>query len=272
MPKLAPHRVLRTKAPRLAVLLALVLVSELFLAGREGCGTKEQNETIKSPVQALGTVYKHSNGSVEAELVLISTIDKTHAFIDSATEVELVVNGQANPMTKDPSQHGRWFLRSEQLELEQGTRYLFRFDLDDPALAGEQSGGRFVAEVEGYDSPSTITPKQAAYRDHSLDVEISPAIRSPRRGLLRVYGPDGSLTFENFDLKQPQFDGSKHARLIVAGQHTIQGTAFPEDGEYRIVLYTMNYAAGFDPHLSAELGVFTGLLAGSAAEVSVTVE
>lgn len=259
-----------------ASLCALAVMAPIFLSGNNGCGTTEQKETLESPVQALGTIYQHPDGVVEAELVLISTIGKTHVFIDTATSVELVVDGTTIiPLPKDTTRAGRWAITSSQqpaLRHEASTRYLFRFELDDSRVAGKMAGEQFTGEVTANTSPSTVTPVSAGYVGHTLDVTFSPKIASDERGVLLVYGPDGEVTYRNFDLRQPQFDGSKHARLIIGLEHTIPGTAFPEPGDYRIVLYTMRYVSGFDPHKSSKLGVVSGFMAGAASEASVNVE
>ncbi|MBM4321635.1 MAG: hypothetical protein FJ125_17255 [Deltaproteobacteria bacterium] len=259
-------------------LLLLGAVAQLFLSGNNGCGTKEQQTTMKSPVQALGNVLEHADGKVDAELVLISTIGKTHVFIETATNVQLAVDG-TTVIDLPKAGPGRWAVSSTgepRLKLEAGTRYQFRFDLDDRATAGEMAGGHFVGEVVANGAPSQVTPTSEGYANHTLDVTFLPAIRdqsgSARRGILYVFGPDGSITFRNFDLTHPQFDGSKHARLIAGDRYVLPDTAFPVSGDYLIRLYTVSYVAGFDPHKSAELGLFSGFLAGPASEVSVNME
>lgn len=261
---------------RVPALLLLLGTAQLMLAGNDGCGTKEQQQTLQSPVQALGTVYGHGDGTVEAELVLITTIDKEHRFVDSASGVDVVVSGKSIPLTKDASRSGRWVASSADnpaLVLREGATYLFRFSLDDEAAAGDRSGGSFSGQVEALVEGSTPTPAEGTlYVGHPLDLTFAPAIGGPKRGLLRITSPSGELVYNNFDVSQPQFDGSKHAGLFTGTKRTIPGTVFAEAGDYTIALYTVRYAAGFDPHLSPDLGVFSGFLAGPAVEISVSVQ
>ncbi len=260
---------------RFAALVLAAVLAQTTLAGRSGCGTSEQQASLESPVQALGSVFRHPDDSVEAELVLISTISKDHVFIDSAQSVELVIDGATAPMKKDATRSGRWSLTqadAPELELDAGTRYLFRFTLDDPELAGDEAGGRFVGEVVANGAPVSVTPAGPAYVDHTLDLTLAPALTGSLRGVIEVYGPDGALTYGNFDRSQPRFDGSKHARLQMGSRVTLPGTAFPVAGDYRIVVYAMTYTVGFDEHISAELGVLSGFLAGPGTEISVQVD
>lgn len=263
---------------RPVALVLIVLLAQVFLAGRNqgGCGSEDAQDTWQSKVQALGTIYQDPDANIEAELVLISTISKDHAFIDSATDVYLAVDGKRIALQKDATRSGRWSVTNAQavdLTLTDTTRYQFGFELDDAELAGDDAGALFRGEVTGYDSPSVMTlATEKAYVGYSMDIEIAPALTGERKGVLFVYGPDGDVTWHNFDTDQPQFDGSKHAELIAGREHTLPAEAFPVAGAYRLVLYTMRYAAGFDQHISADLGVFSGFMAGSSEELIVNVE
>ncbi len=259
---------------RMLPIVAVALLAQTLLAGRSGCGTQEQKETLNSPVQALGTIYGRPDGAVFAELVLITTKDKEHRFIESAEDVTLSVDGEVIRLEKDPARPGHWTASSSnepRLVLEDGTRYMFGFVVPDAADAGELAGEKFMGEVRGRVATSSVIPTVEALAGHTLDIDISPALTGDVRGVYLVRGPSGQVTYENFDTSTPRFDGSKHARLVWGSKHVIPGDAFPEPGEYTIEFYTMNYTAGFDPHISAELGLFAGFMAGKAVEVSVTV-
>ena len=261
---------------RIPALIVKLVAAQVMLSGNEGCGTKEQQQTLQSPVQALGSVYKHGDGTVEAELVLISTIDKQHRFIDTASSADVIVDGKAISLTKDATRSGRWAATSAddaRLVLEDGATYLFRFALEDSALAGDRSGGEFSGQVAAVVQGSAPAPPEGTlYVGHPVDLTFAPAIGGSKRGLLRITSPSGELVYNNFDTSQPQFDGSKHAGLLTGTKRTIPGTVFSEAGDYTVTLYTMNYAAGLDPHLSPDLGVFSGFLAGQAAEISLAVQ
>ena len=63
----------------------------LFPGAKNGCGSEEANTTLTSPVQAVTTLLERSDGTVEAELVLISTARNPHEFVDTAKQVEIRV-------------------------------------------------------------------------------------------------------------------------------------------------------------------------------------
>ena len=87
-------------------LAAMGLSLALFPGAKNGCGSEEANTTVASPVQAVTTLLEHSDGSVEAELVLISTAVNPHAFVDSAKEVELrVPSGETVPLESSSPGH-----------------------------------------------------------------------------------------------------------------------------------------------------------------------
>ncbi|MDY0058524.1 MAG: hypothetical protein RBU45_01840 [Myxococcota bacterium] len=271
-----PH-VLPQFARRVRSALPLVLVALLAqgLAG-QSCGTKEQQQKLASPVQALGNLYEHPGGVVEAELVLVSTKEKEHVFLDSAREVQVRLEyGEAIPLTKDASRAGRWAVTSTEnpaLTFSAGKRYAFSFRLEDEPLAGDQGSSYFQGEVVAIDDPVIPVATSNAAQGFSLDLDVGQAFTGSRRGVLRVFGPTGALVHDNFDLTHPRFDGSKHAELIQQPKITVPASAFQTAGNYRVVLYTMNYAAGFDEHLSAELGWLSGFMAGSAGELLVEVK
>ena len=69
-------------------LLAAALALAFFPGAKSGCGSEESRETLESPVQAVATVLENSDGTVDAELVLINTATSPHQFVSTAENVE----------------------------------------------------------------------------------------------------------------------------------------------------------------------------------------
>lgn len=262
---------------RLRVILFAILLVALHLStagNKSGC-SKEEADTIQSPVQAVATVYRHADGRVEADLTLISTAINPAAFVDSARDTRLRVIDDDGVLAEVPlsaAGAGHYGADSEanpDLVFDYGVLYAFDFELDDEAAAEKVAGGSFTAQVSAPDAGVNVSVP-----DPPKATELTAVLKidgTYERGLLRVTGPGGDVTYSNWDMSTPDFDGSKWASLITGKTHTIPSKAFPESGAYTVAFGACTFVQGFDPNLSAELGFFSGFLACDGAETTVEV-
>jgi len=125
------------------------------------------------------------------------------------------------------------------------------------------SGGNFVAVMTAPAGDVTFTiaaPPQFA--GDTATITWTPATRF---GLIRVTDAAGATVYENFDFAQAQFNGSKWARLKTFGTDALGVDVFGTAGDYTIHFCGVDKTGGFDPGLSAELGVLSGCLIGKCA-------
>lgn len=98
---------IRTNRFRL-VQAACAAVALAGTLGAKDCGSKEATETLFSPVQAVTTLLERSDGTVDAELVLISTTVFPCQFVDTAKNVRVrVPDGTMIPLTLATPGHYR---------------------------------------------------------------------------------------------------------------------------------------------------------------------
>ena len=241
-----------------ASLAALVLIM-----GLTGC-EEEQTTTLLSPVQAVTTLLERDDGSVEAELVLISTSVSPHEFVDTADNVEVRVPGGVFVGLMRTSS-GHYTMNSAlnaELTYQANQTYQFRFDLDDET-AQQVSGGNFVAVMTAPPGDMTFSVDEAPqFAGDTATITWMPATRY---GLIRVTDADGVTVYENFDFAHPEFNGSKWARLKTNGRDVLGVDVFRVAGDYTIHLCGVDKTSGFDPGLSAELGLLSGFLIGNCA-------
>ena len=256
--------------PRSLATAALLTGLLLSLPGaKNGCFSQEANETLLSPVQAVTTVLEHADGTVEAELVLISTAASPHAYVDSAKNATLrVPGGEMVALELSSSGHyGASSLDTPELQYLAGETYQFTFELDDEAAAKDVAGGDFVAVVDAPDDQVSFELAEApAFAGDTALITWAP---SKRYALIRVYRQEtGELSYSNFDFaSSPHFDGSKWARLTKGGSRELGVDTFPEAGEYVIEVCAVDAVRDFDTSLSAELGALSGFLVGRCAPV-----
>lgn len=240
----------------------------LFLpAAKNGCGSKQANTTFTSPVQAVTTLLGHDDGSVEAEVVLISTATSQHKFIDDATNVQLrVPDGTLVPLSLSSSGHYTADSSSNPaLVYAPGSTYQFKFDLDNEAEAKTVSGENFSAVTDAPDDQVSFSfSKKPAFAGDTSTVSWSPA---QRYALITVTDSTGSVVYQNFDFKEPHFDGSKWARLEKGGSLDLGVDVFANAGTYNVELCAVNKVSDFDTSLSADLGALSGFLIGRCAPV-----
>jgi len=258
---------LRTAPKPFTAIAALTGLVLTLPAAKNGCGSLESNETFLSPVQAVTTVLEHADGSVTAELVLISTSVNPHAFVDSAYDVGLRVPGGAEvQLSLDSAGHYTASSQSDpSLVYTANETYQFSFDLDDEAAAKQVAGGNFTGVVDAPDD--TVTFSLAEPPEFAGDVARLEWSPSSRYGLIRVYHMElEEVTYANFDFDEAQFDGSKWARLTKGGSKELGVDTFAEPGNYQVSFCAVDAVRDFDTSLSAELGALSGFLIGRCAE------
>jgi hypothetical protein len=253
-------------------LLAAGLAVAFFPGAKSGCGSEESRETLESPVQAVATVLENSDGTVNAELVLISTATPSHQFVDTAENVEFrMPTGDLVPLPLASAGHYATDSATDpNLVYQGGERYRVSFDLDDEDAAGDYAGGNFVGSATAPDDEVTFNLARAPeFAGDSADLEWTPAAR---RALVTVLDANGDVVYKNFDFAEPQFEGDKWARFETGGSLTLSVDTFPEAGDYTITLCAIAGASDWDLDLSAELGVLSGFLLGRcAAPETITV-
>lgn len=241
----------------------------LGTGAKNGCGSKEANDTFTSPVQAVTTVLEHDDGSIEANMVLISTRTATHTFVDTAKNVQLrLPSGTPVPLTLDTS--GHYVADPAALSYAAGGTYQIKFDLDDSSAAGKVAGGSFIAVMDAPDDTVTASFKTPpAFAGDTSTIQWSP---SNRYALIRISDASGKVVYENFDFKEPHFDGSKWARLSTGGSAELGVDVFADGGTYTVRVCAVDKVSDFDKSLSADLGTLSGFLMGRCAtEISVDV-
>ena len=258
--------------------LPIVLLATLALLGlpgaKSGCGSKEANETLTSPVQAVTTLLERPDGTVDAELVLISTAANPHAFVSSAREARIrMAGGDDIPLAlAEPGHYRASSTQHPSLTYVPGATYQFRFELDDEAAAKNVTGGSFVAVVDAPEDEVTFefTELPSMTGDKST-VRWTP---TQRHALIDVRNDaTGERTYSTFDFEEPHFDGSKWARLHKGGTLELSVDTFPTAGTYTVSFCAVDHVSNLDTSLSAELGLLSGFLIGRCAEeISIAVE
>lgn len=245
--------------------LTNALIGLGLTAGLMGCGSEENRTTLNSPVQAVTTLFEKADGTVEAELVLISTKANPDAFIDTATSARVRVPGGASvPLTLTSA--GHYSSDSEEdadLTYQAGETYQFSFSLTDEELAGSVSGGNFVAVMTAPgDEPAFEFSKYPEFAGFPSTISWSP---STLYGVIQITNEDGETVYSNFDFSEPAFNGSKWARLTKGGSKDLSVDVFQTAGTYTINFCAVDKVSDFNSDLSAELGAFSGFLIGRCA-------
>jgi hypothetical protein len=223
--------------------------------------------TTKSPVNAVTMVLEHPDGSVSAELALVSTADRRdHQWIDTAELVELRVP-DGTLVALEPAGDGRYRANSDDdpaLTYNPGERYRVTFELEDEKLAKDMAGEDFVAVVDAPEDEIRFElERPPAFVHDTAELSWSPAQLD---ALLEVYDPEGELVYTTFDMSHPSFDGSKWASLASFGSHTLPVDVFDSPGSYTLVACVVASQEGYDAELSAALGLGSGFLAGRCVE------
>ncbi len=244
---------------------ALVAAFALLPGAKGGCGSKEANETLASPVQGIGMIIERADGTVGARLVVISTNDRDTRFAD-AVDDPTVRSGEVGPIALPAADAGQFAIdssREPSLRYVAGDTYQFRFGLDDGGLAGDFAGREFVGVVDAPDDAVSFQVTEApAFAGDTAELSWAPAARF---GLVTVRDASGAVTYTTFDLTHPEFDGSKWGRLKAGGKIQLSVDTFPTAGTYTLSVCPVVKVSDFDKSLSASLGVLSGLLAGRCA-------
>lgn len=251
---------------------ALAVLLPLLMGGKGGCGSKENNEKLASPVQAVATLLEAADKSVSVELVLISTATTPSQFITTATSARLrVPSGTEVPLVhSSPGHYTASSTTSPDLVYAGGQTYKFAFELVDEALAKQVSGGSFLAVVIAPDDQvSAGVAKAPAFAGDTAILSWAPAARS---GIINITNAGGQTTYSTFDFSTPAFDGSKWARLQTGGRFDLSVDVFPVAGTYTASVCVVSKVSDFDKSLSVDLGVLSGFLAGRCpAPLAITV-
>lgn len=232
---------------------------------KNGCGSEEANTTLTSPVQAVTTLLEGADGTVTAELVLISTAVNPHQFVDSAENVSVRVPGGAQvPLTlSSPGHYTATSNGNPELVYTAGETYRFSFDLDDEAAAKKVNGGNFVAVMDAPDvSPAFTIDEAPEFANDTGTISWTP---SSKYGLVTITDSSGAIHFQNFDFLDATFSGDKWARLERT-DYEFNVDVFSEAGDYDISVCLVDKVSDFDTSLSAELGALSGFLIGRCTE------
>ncbi|MBN2577144.1 MAG: hypothetical protein JXP73_21460 [Deltaproteobacteria bacterium] len=253
--------------------MTVALLLPLLMGAKGGCGSKENNEKLASPVQAVATLLEGADKTVSVELVLISTATAPNQFITTATNARLRVppSGVEVPLVQSTAGHyTASSLTAPALVYLGGQTYQFKFDLVDEVLAKQVSGGNFVAVLTVPDDAVTATLSKApAFAGDLAELSWTPAARS---GIINVTNASGQTTYSTFDFSTPDFDGAKWARLQAGGSFQLAVDVFPVAGTYTARVCVVSKVSDFDKSLSVDLGVLSGFLAGRCpADLSIMV-
>jgi len=262
------------RTPTLATLACAILAFIVCPGAKNGCASEEANTTLTSPVQAVGTILEHADGSVDASLVIISTASNPHKFVESAKDTVMrMPDGTFVPLlSASPGHYAASDSTNASLVYEPAGKYQFRFDLEDDKLAKSAAGGSFIGVVEAPDDEVSFEmDPPPAFAGDTSKVTWSP---SSRYGLITVTNTDsGKVTYSTFDFEESQFEGDKWARLTKGGSRELSVDTFADAGNYTVSLCALKKVSDFDTSLSADLGALSGFLIGRCGEdISLAVE
>jgi hypothetical protein len=256
-----------TKPRRLTALLPFVALP--LVAAEGDCNFLQAK--LDSPVQAVTTILQHEDGSVEADVAIVSTEGGDAHFVTKATKVELrIPGGDVVELTK--AEPGHWRLRSaddDRLKYVAGETYRTSFELDDEHDAGDAAGEDFLAVVDAPKDEITVDFEPPEFAGDTSRVTWSP---SSLAALVTVRNEAGEITFTTFDWSYPEFDGGKWGSLIWGGDHQLRVDVFADPGKYTVSVCAVASQEGLDEELSAGLGIASGFMVGScAADISIDV-
>jgi hypothetical protein len=235
----------------------------LLIGGSGGCGSKENNEKLVSPVQTVATLVEGADHTVTVKLVLISTAVTPHQFITTATNTRLrVPSGLEVQLTQtSPGHYTATSQTDTNLVYVGGQTYRFNFDLIDADLAKQVSGGNFVAVLTVPDD--TVEASMSTPPEFAGDTAVLTWTPANRAAIIDVTNDEsGQITYSTFDFTAPDFDGSKWARLKTGGSFQFGADVFSVAGNYTVRVCAVSKVSDFDKSLSKDLGVLSGFLAG----------
>lgn len=258
-----------------SVVLSVCLLSSVCLLA--SCN-RERMRTLASPVQAVATLLEMDDGAVEAELVLISTAKPKHEFVTDAQDVRLRIPG-GEMVTLEQAEPGHYKANSKQnpaLVYKANERYQFRFDLPNP-VPQQRRRARQQTEAPSSEPKTYVAVTETPTRQAEFSWEKKPEFAGdtakltwkPRTflAIIVVRDPDGEVCYSTFDFTDPQFGGDKWGRLGANGSLKLGVDVFSKPGTYQIFKCGVTKNAGFDPEMSADLGILSGFLAGACEEI-----
>lgn len=237
------------------------------LMGAEGGCTLLQG-TLESPVQAITILREQADGSVDVDLMVVSTKEwDAERFITTVNDAEMrMPGGELVALEQDEDGHYRAHSdATAQLVYEPGgVNYRVTFELDDEDMAGDAAGEDFIAVVQPPEDEVTFElTKSPDFAGDTSTVEWTP---SHLEGLLEVRDEDGEVIFSTFNLRTAEFDGSKWGSLIRGGHESLPVDVFADAGRYTLSFCAVRSQEGFDEELSSGLGALSGFLAGRCVE------
>lgn len=257
-----------TSARRTHQLVGAGLLAALpALMGAEGGCTLLQG-TMESPVQAITILREHADGRVDVDLMVVSTEEwDAERFITTAENAEVRMPG-GELVALEQAEDGHYRASSdddERLVYEPaGVNYRVTFELAEEEPTEETDDGERIAVVQAPDAEVTFAfTKQPDFAGDTSSIEWGP---SNLEGLLEVRNGDGELVFSTFNLRTPEFDGSKWGSLIHGGRESLPVDVFADAGQYTVSFCAVQSQEGFDEELSAGLGMLSGFLAGRCVE------
>lgn len=257
---------------------AVLCVCFLSLACLLSSCNRERMQTLTSPFQAVATLLEMADGTVVAELVLISTAKPKHEFVTDAQDVRLRIPG-GEMVTLEQAEPGHYKANSTQnpeLVYKAGETYQFRFDLPAP-VTQQGRGARQQTEAPQDEQKTYVAVTKTPTRQAKFLWDKKPEFAGdtarltwkPRTflAIVVVRSPEGEVCYSTFDFTDPQFGGDKWGRLGLNGALTLGVDVFSKPGTYQILKCGVTRNAGFDPEMSAGLGILSGFLAGACEEV-----
>lgn len=266
--RISSHIPTRLGGRRTRQLVGTGLIAALpALMGAEGGCTLLQG-TLESPVQAITILREHPDGAVDVDLVVISLEKRANAqWIDTVHNAELrTPEGELVSLTQEEDGHYRAHSDDDaRLVYAPGdVNYRVTFELDDEELAGDAAGEDFIAVVQAPEAEVEFEfTKTPDFAGDTSSIEWSPGNLA---GLLEVRDAEGELVFSTFNLRTPEFDGTKWASLIHGGRKDLPVDVFADAGTYTVSFCAVQSQEGFDEELSSGLGALSGFLAGRCVE------
>ena len=237
--------------------------------------SREHLRTLQSPIQAVGTLMENADGTVEAQLVLITTEKPKHEFLIDAENVQIrVPSGQMVSLEQvEPGHYRTDSSQSPALVYEQGKTYQFRFGVPPSesrrnhreAEGAQEAEPTYVAVVKTPTNKMQFSwAKKPEFAGDTAQLQWTPRSLN---AIVVVRDPEGRTCFSTFDFSDPQFGGDKWGRLGANGQLALGVDVFNRPGQYQVLKYAVSRTSGLSPGLSADLGVLSGFLAGTGTEI-----
>jgi hypothetical protein len=257
----------------------LLMAVLLFVASGHGCH-EDQGEPLRSPVTAVAVLLQHEDGSVRAELHVVSTARVPQAAL-LAHDVRLTTPDHAT-LALDEVAPGSYALSSGDepaLTYAPDAEYQLSFSLDEAtARDGHVFAGSFGVALYGLRDAPMVWIGEPAAAGGDVVVEWSPS----QSALVEVVRADGTTSFRNVDFDHDPIDYDSWEALAPAGVASVPAGAFGlGDNLVRVCTVDVHRPSSDPPvqpqHqgatvvLADRLGSLSGAVAGRCAAVDVTV-